>query len=347
MDLKALTNEQLVTKLQTICRGSRRLLAQLLAYLAEVEERRLHLEAACSSLFVYCIRHLGMSEGEASRRIAAARLARRFPVLLDAVAQGMITLTSIVLLRHLFTEDNVEELVREASGKSKLDVLRLVATRAPQPDAPSKIRALPRAHVTPLSPRTHKVQFTASEELRAKLERAADLMRHSNPSGDLAVIVDRALDHLIADLEKRRLGKRTNGKFRARVSAKPTKGVPLSVRAEVFERDGAQCTFVAADGQRCDAHTLLELDHIVPRALGGSNDAANLRVRCRAHNRYYAEQVFGREYVEARIASKEGSQASATSGREEGRMALALEESDAPSPDAKARSTRTAMDGAP
>jgi Holliday junction resolvasome RuvABC DNA-binding subunit len=44
----------------------------------------------------------------------------------------------------------------------------------------------------------------------------------------------------------------------------------------------------------------LELDHVEPRALGGRDDAENLRVRCRAHNQLAAEQVFGRDHVEQR-----------------------------------------------
>ncbi|AKV04412.1 hypothetical protein AKJ09_11075 [Labilithrix luteola] len=40
---------------------------------------------------------------------------------------------------------------------------------------------------------------------------------------------------------------------------------------------------------------------MTPRALGGSGDAENLRVRCRAHNRDAAERVFGRAHVEERI----------------------------------------------
>jgi hypothetical protein len=44
----------------------------------------------------------------------------------------------------------------------------------------------------------------------------------------------------------------------------------------------------------------LELDHVVPKALGGSSEPENLRVRCRAHNQLWAEQVFGRKHVDAR-----------------------------------------------
>jgi hypothetical protein len=82
--------------------------------------------------------------------------------------------------------------------------------------------------------------------------------------------------------------------------------VSRPVRREVFARDREQCTYVDADGHRCPARGLLELDHVHPSALGGCDDAANLRVRCRAHNALYAEQVFGRKHVAERIHLQRG-----------------------------------------
>jgi 5-methylcytosine-specific restriction endonuclease McrA len=73
------------------------------------------------------------------------------------------------------------------------------------------------------------------------------------------------------------------------------------VRREVFARDGEQCTFTDDHGARCPSRTLLELDHIESRARGGSDEASNLRVRCRAHNVLHAEAVFGRAHVAARV----------------------------------------------
>jgi 5-methylcytosine-specific restriction endonuclease McrA len=77
--------------------------------------------------------------------------------------------------------------------------------------------------------------------------------------------------------------------------------VPRAVRRAVFERDGEQCTFTDAAGARCPSRTLLELDHADSRALGGSDEASNLRVRCRAHNALHAEEVFGRAHVAAQV----------------------------------------------
>src|SRR6266851_4157830 len=99
MKLTDLSNAELLSGLHTLVGQGRRLLAALLTHLAEVEERRLHLEAACSSMFDFCVRRLGMSEGEAFRRITAARLARRFPTLLSRIERGDLHLSALVLLR--------------------------------------------------------------------------------------------------------------------------------------------------------------------------------------------------------------------------------------------------------
>ena len=77
--------------------------------------------------------------------------------------------------------------------------------------------------------------------------------------------------------------------------------VKRAARREVYERDAERCTFVDKTGRRCKARAFLELDHQHARALGGSGDASNLRLLCRAHNRLLAEETFGREHVEKSI----------------------------------------------
>src|SRR6476469_9994535 len=104
-----------------ICLDARRLDARMIAHLVEVEERRLHLKAACSSMFDFCVRRLHMSEGAAFRRINAARLVRRFPQLSDAIESGVVHLSTLVLLRDVLTEANVDAVIAAASGKSKRD----------------------------------------------------------------------------------------------------------------------------------------------------------------------------------------------------------------------------------
>ncbi|AKU98315.1 hypothetical protein AKJ09_04979 [Labilithrix luteola] len=322
-----MSNEEILVDLKSFVGAERRSLARVVVYLVEIEERRLHLELGCSSMFDFCTRRLGFSEGEAFRRLTAERLVRRLPVLLDAIASGQIHLSNLVLLRDLLTEANVDEIVATAGGKTKREVEELVARMAPKPDVQASIRKLPErrssssaassrkvmtttshapSRVPPpqlqaIAERRYKVQLTADEVLRDKLELARALMSHRNPSGDLAVIIEQAVDLLIEKLSKEKLG--TTSRARLRKPSAQHGYVTRAARREAFERDGWQCSFVGKNGQRCPARSFLEVDHVTPRALGGSGEAENLRVLCRAHNRDAAERVFGRAHVEARIRS--------------------------------------------
>jgi hypothetical protein len=163
-----------------------------------------------------------------------------------------------------------------------------------------------------VSPERFRIEFTASAELREKLERCLDLSSHANPGRALAFVIERAVELLLARLERERLGKAerlrpratTSGTPNARTStAKPNRDttsrrIKNSIHRSVFERDGNRCTYVSPDGKRCNATAFLEIDHILPHARGGGTEPENLRVRCRAHNRLWAEQAFGRPHID-------------------------------------------------
>ncbi len=330
--VESLSDEAVMLRVESVLSKGRRLTAQLLVLLIEVEERRLHVRAACPSLFEYCVRRLGMSEGEAFRRIAAARLVRRFPTLLPRVERGEVHLSLLVRLRHHLTPENVEELVEATRGKSKDEVAEVLARRAPRPDVPATMRKLPtlrtenavapelpRPVVDPLAEDRYRLQVTVSRELRDKIQRVRDLMMHSNPDGDLTVVLERAIDALVDKLEKQRLGKTSRPDPDPRPLAKPSGRITRAVRRKVFERDGEHCTFVDTAGRRCSSRKFLELDHIVPRAMGGTDDEDNLRVRCRAHNGLHAEETFGKSHVLAQVDMRQRKSAQAANGNGTGR----------------------------
>ena len=94
----------------------------------ELEARGLYRERACSSLYIYCVYELRMSEDEAQRRCRAARLARQFPVLLVMLAESAIHLTGILLLGPHLTAENHGKLLARARHRTKRELERLVAT---------------------------------------------------------------------------------------------------------------------------------------------------------------------------------------------------------------------------
>jgi hypothetical protein len=272
-----------------------------------------------------------LSEHAAYGRIEAARVARRLPDILDLLADGSMTLTTVCLLAPHLTPENHEQLLNAARHKSKREVEQQVAALRPSPPVASIIRKLPApkpnpgapqlhesvsadrpnetavpaanasaivaqpaarpAIIAPLAPERYKVQFTVTRETHDKLRRVQELLRHSVPNGDPAVIFDRALTVLLAELEKKKLA-RTD---RPRQVAEPKSGsrhVPASVKREVWKRDGGRCAFVGK-AERCSERGLLEFHHIAPFADGGETTVANLQLRCRAHNAYEAEARFG------------------------------------------------------
>lgn len=218
-DIAKLSDKALVNAVHRSCSEARATLAHLLVLLIEVEERSLHLKEAYPSMFAYCRGELRMSEGEASRRINAARLVHRFPKLLSRIECGDIHLSALYQLRDYFNDGNLDHLVDAAKGKNKFEIAEIIARLAPRAGGRASVRKLPhhdkRPDVTParkpslepLAEALYRLQVFGDRVFRDKLFRARDMLMHSNPTGDLSVVIARALDELLNALEKRRYGK--------------------------------------------------------------------------------------------------------------------------------------------
>ena len=174
--------------------------------------------------------------------------------------------------------------------------------REPAPLAPAAPMPRQSQTLSPLGPDRYKVQFTASKQLHDKLRQAQDLMRHELPHGDVAQILEAALELLIADRMKRSFGQTTKPRTRPSATPKPgSRHIPNQVQRQVLERDGARCTFVSKDGKRCEQRGWLQLHHEEPFARGGPPTLANIRVLCGPHNRLLAERDYGRAFMQQRI----------------------------------------------
>jgi hypothetical protein len=195
-------------------------------------------------------------------------------------------------------------------------------------------RPAPAQHrIEPIAAQRYKLQLTIDAATKSQLETARDLLRHAEPGGDLARVLSRALELLIADLLRHRFGVGSRRKAaderapektpRTAVSeasaplpttadaSLPEAGappptlpgaasahVPHASRRAAIERDGLGCTWVDANGNRCNSRAWLELDHRHPRGMGGSSQAENIRVLGRAHNQLAAERAYGRAHIE-------------------------------------------------
>jgi hypothetical protein len=154
-------------------------------------------------------------------------------------------------------------------------------------------RAASAALVAPIAPERYKVQFTASDALRAKIEEARDLLSHQVPDRDLATVSERAFDALLRDLKRKKFGLVRSPRPEGKASQRRTRHIPNWVKRAVVARDEARCTFVDDSGRRCSCTSQLEFHHEVPYGGGGRNTADNIRLLCRQHNAHRARRDYG------------------------------------------------------
>ncbi|MDQ7829797.1 MAG: hypothetical protein QN122_02120 [Armatimonadota bacterium] len=138
-----LSDTDLLVRVQHLAAREREATVALIVHLGELEARSLHLTQGYASLFVYCTQGLRLSEHSAYNRIQAARLARRFPVVLERLVDGALTLATLRLLAPHLTPENHLQLLEAAAYKSKREVAELVARLSPQPPVPTLVRRLP------------------------------------------------------------------------------------------------------------------------------------------------------------------------------------------------------------
>ena len=420
--LAQLTDDELLANTRRLVGKTNQLLAALLVHLAEVEARGAHRKRRCASLYTYCIYELRFSEDAAARRSAAARLVKQFPALLEAIADGELHLTGLLMIGPHLTPENQLEVLGRAKFRTKKELGKLVRELNPLPPVPDCIEPLgPSLPHTPRSPtwaefaaslcppvrelpagerprdwandgvenaasaaaplndrealpvgpvpadlppvtgpQHYQIQFSTVEEHVQLIERAKALLAREKPGATLGELHLEAMKMLVAALEKRKFAvterprqpnvkscrldqrapseaprqrgeaeqrelaeaprqrggaeqgelaeapRRPVGPEAAQSSDTPrgrTRHIPAAERREVYRRDGGRCAYVDARGERCGETRYLELHHLQPFARQGMNLAANLALRCRAHNQLAAEQDFGPELIAKKRAS--------------------------------------------
>jgi hypothetical protein len=143
LSLRLLSDDELIIRVNSMAGKTREVSASLIAHLTEMETRELYLPLGFSSMFAYCTQVLRFSEHEAYGRIKAARVATRFPVVLDRLADGSLNMTAVMLLSPHLTPANHLELFAAARHKTRQEMEKLAAALRPLPAVSTMIRKLP------------------------------------------------------------------------------------------------------------------------------------------------------------------------------------------------------------
>lgn len=148
MTLTTLSSHALVAALGDLVATERRTIVAFVLHLAELERRQLHLEMGYPSIYAFCADHLKLTEASAYRRMVASRLVTRYPIIADYLRDGRLSLTTLEMLKKVLTDENHQQILDRAAGKTKDEVEALLAVVAPQPEKPDLFRRLPSPQLT-------------------------------------------------------------------------------------------------------------------------------------------------------------------------------------------------------
>jgi hypothetical protein len=322
MNLRAMSDSQLLQKAESLAQRERELLTEILHHLREIESRRLFSAVGCASLFDYCIRKLGYSADQAARRIAAMRLLKELPEIEKKIEEGSLNLTNLGMAQRLFSAEKTSkpeklEILQKLENKSTREAEKILVERSSEPTKlrPDRVRSVTTNKV--------EISFVADESLAAKLDRVKGLLAHTESAASMAKLISKVCDIAIERLsptEKKTkaagaIAKKSNGlggpesqiasgpRDRALEPKAGPLGAPLghcgddgrarrrnyipeNVRREIWNKAGNKC-------QNCRSTNALQIDHIRPVFLGGHDLEENLRLLCRTCNQRAAVEKLG------------------------------------------------------
>ncbi|MFL5320116.1 MAG: HNH endonuclease [Myxococcaceae bacterium] len=139
-DLSQLDDREITLRVVSTHAHERDAFLVALRHLAEFDRRKLFRNERYTSLFDYCSKKLRLSNGSCHRRSHGAALIRRFPAIIDYLADGRVSLTKVVIAEKLFTPENVVPLLEQLANSTQHQVEKLAVAAFPKPAIKDSIR---------------------------------------------------------------------------------------------------------------------------------------------------------------------------------------------------------------
>jgi 5-methylcytosine-specific restriction endonuclease McrA len=344
-NLRSVSDNELINRLRNLVDKEKKLALEILPHLAEVGARGLYLAKGYCSLYEYCRNELGYSDASAWRRVRAVRAIQRCPGAYQMLVRGRVTMCTLGLVCKFITPEILERICDKAQAEVTLiaavfdakgvapDKTRPVmvpktlesSSRIPSQStnaADDGLRSEVGAVDQPLKfEKKWKVDCVVSVRVKEKLDRCKTLLSNKYPKGvDYDVLLDE-LTEIFLDRKdpkrkkERREQRRDTTRKKSIVKSRNTSAnktnsksrhIPQQVREKVWARDNGRCAFVGVSGKRCNSAFNLQFDHYpVLFARGGPSKVNNLRLLCAKHNKFTAQQVYGKKHMESFLCRRE------------------------------------------
>ncbi|WP_347358104.1 HNH endonuclease signature motif containing protein [Bdellovibrio sp.] len=324
MSLQNISNDELIKRMEKLVRGERKITHLVLLHILEIEERKIFAELGFDSMYSYLTQKLGYSESAAYRRLQSARLLKKVPTLAEKIEDGRLNLSQLTQVQKCLKQQS-QKTGTEFSTHQTLQVLEQIENK--NNFATEQVLAVAfdlsiqiRESLKPQKDESVRIELTLSKEQFTELEQAQSLLSHICPEGTWADVIG----YLAQNFNKRKLqGKMPTTKApRIATSSKcfesqrdkppafnstitqsfaatelkyfpkrPRKYISVNTRRELLKKASNCCEYQnPTTGQRCQSRYQLQVEHIQPWALGGSNHISNLKTLCRTHNNLSARR---------------------------------------------------------
>ncbi|HXH74508.1 MAG TPA: HNH endonuclease signature motif containing protein [Bacteriovoracaceae bacterium] len=266
MQLKHLTDNQLLKDTSTLVQREREITTKILHHLKEIDRRKLYCDLKCSSLYDYCTRILGLSEASAQRRIQSARLLGDLPEIESKIEDGDLSLSNLAQAVSFFKQQDI------TTAEEKKIVLNQIE-KLTKKECEKKLFEISGVEIQVKETKKRvaqdksKVVMVLSDETLQKLDRLKALMGKNLSQDEL---INLMADIAILKTEKEKF--KVGSKIQPPSAEVMTRYVSASTKRQVYLRDKG-CT-------QCGSSHRLNFDHREPFSLGGKNSSENIRLLC-------------------------------------------------------------------
>lgn len=322
-EIQALNDDRLLKSLEQNLEHERKRSHIVLLHLKEIQARRLYAKRGFENLFRMLIERFRLSETSANQRLKALDFLVEVPQLEACLVNGEVNLSTLALAQR---QINREEKVtgKKVSPEVKEEIAFRITNKTQRETEIELMQILPESATAPktyekrVSKDAVRMNLTIPDSLREKLVRLKEIWAHVDPAMDFVEVIDRMADITLAQVDPalRKSKKKTSGKTPAVKSETESQRATDSVAQRktyygvdvdhvLWTRADSQCEYIDVEtGRRCTCRFGLQRDHIVPLAMGGSNDLSNLRLLCRTHNDLEARRHFGNTKMDREILGR-------------------------------------------
>jgi hypothetical protein len=265
MNLKHLTDKELVKETKRLVQSEREITTEVLHHIKEIDSRKLFSDYGHSSMMSYAIKELNYSESAAARRIQSARMLGAMPEIENKINDGTLSLSNLSKAAGFFNRENIKEpskrkaILKEIENKSARECEKTLLEMSPT-------KPLPRESVKIVTPEFHQLKINVSESTLKHMNDAKELL------GKHAIN-----DEFMDDLSKEALENIKRKKFKItdkpRVTESTSRIASNQTKRDVLKTSNGVC-------EKCGSLFMLQFDHREPWALGGKSEASNMRLLC-------------------------------------------------------------------